>query len=1382
MGARSIAPAVSARPPALERNRAITQRYEIREEIGRGGVAVVYRAVDRTSGREVALKGMREFDDPSRAQRAMEFFEREFHVLSQLSHPNVVEAYDYEVSPGGAFYTMELLVGDDLQATAPVPYGPACAWMADVCSALCLIHSRRLLHRDISPRNVLRVGDMTAKLIDFGALSPMGPNRAIVGTPPFCPPEVLNREALDARADLYSLGTTLYYLLTGRHAYPARSFRHLRKLWRTPPATPSRLGPQVPATLDALVMELIQLDPSERPDSAAEVMQRLTSIAGLPAREQLTASAAYLVTPTLVGRERLLSAFRTRLGRARQRRGRALAIAAVPGLGRTRALEACALEAKLAGATVLRADRLDAEQGDYGVARALCQQLLEVHPKRARVLAAPHSGLLSTIIPELAPKADPSTERLPERAQLQGALRDLMLAMGNHEPLALIIDDVDQIDEPSTALLALLASVANKHAITLLTSCKQNDPEVMTPGLRMLLEHSKAIGLEPLSAAECRALLGSVFGTPAHLELVATHLHRVSAGNPRDLMQLAQHLVSRGVARYAVGAWTLPAEIDAADLPDSLANAMAARVAGLSQAAITLARVLALAPTDRWSVDQCHRLVGHASRTTTLASLDELLTAGVVELLGQHYALAQSGWIGPLVADLDAPTKCEAHRRIAAVFEDSSEPFRSAQHLLHAGDHARGLDALVTYALESRALTNTSGDAYQRFLANLPADFEASYRRAIALCEELGRPAADAYALNARLCTALALGPQAWDVLSWLLSTCERDSGLDQLEHADPALDPMERIQRALGAATVRYEQLGPKRAAFAPKVALQELATLMVHGVGIVSSSNDRQRWKRLPVVEALAPLAPGFLIADRLRHSVGERLAGRVLSARAAYDRVLLRLAQPDRAGLQASYFTTARDGVILMRGLIECLLGSEGVSRAASDLEGSNLMGLGPLQLRMLQHLMHGEGMQADVVRSELEQAQVRSNIELRYESPMLVTELIAVALSDDLARLRRLIPHVERWARRADSWRPILHFALGEQRRIAGDFSAAMASHRRGLLETSAGEHLVWPLLAGSHVRCLLRLGRPTDAAETGRRYLAQAEAADIDFLSVYIRLPLAMALAERDEPHTAQEMADSVIAYLRDHGSAGLPLVLSYMVRARVCLKAGNADSFEAAMDSCREFFERCTTRSLTAKYKQMLRDGRNALRDRREGGITVSDFEVDSEAVIAYLTTAFETCQQLGERASLAAKVLADYCKSEELYLYVPAPDGPELAASIGSETPPSDVMDMVSVFLAAEAGDAEDVTATDAPDNDCEPMDVIWELDDGRRYRPTLLGHRSKGGFVITGVAVANATDQPAPNAERLASELSRIGLDTPEGFRTLVATTQLTDLTELA
>src|SRR5215813_3241303 len=184
-------------------------------------MGAVYRVHDQRDGRELALKRL--MLPKGHERTAAELFEREFHTLSELAHPRIIEVYDYGVDAEGAYYTMELLPGQDLRELGKTDWQTACRLLRDVASSLAILHSRKLLHCDVSPRNVRCTADGRAKLLDFGAMAPMGVTRRVLGTPPFIAPEMIQMQALDGRADLYGLGALGYWLLTGRHAYPART-------------------------------------------------------------------------------------------------------------------------------------------------------------------------------------------------------------------------------------------------------------------------------------------------------------------------------------------------------------------------------------------------------------------------------------------------------------------------------------------------------------------------------------------------------------------------------------------------------------------------------------------------------------------------------------------------------------------------------------------------------------------------------------------------------------------------------------------------------------------------------------------------------------------------------------------------------------------------------------------------------------------------------------------------------------------------------------------------------------------------------------------------------------------------------------------------------
>ncbi len=157
--------------------------------------------------------------------------------------------------------------------------------------------------------------------MDFGAMAPIGPSSILIGTPPFTPPEVLGYQPLDARTDIYSLGSTFYYLSTGNAAYPAKAFSQLNDLWQWTPPTPSERVAGIPAELDSLVMSMINLDSLGRPFNAIEVMERLSAIAGIEIDERLVVSKSYLSTPCLVGRENQLGRIEDYIERTREGQG-----------------------------------------------------------------------------------------------------------------------------------------------------------------------------------------------------------------------------------------------------------------------------------------------------------------------------------------------------------------------------------------------------------------------------------------------------------------------------------------------------------------------------------------------------------------------------------------------------------------------------------------------------------------------------------------------------------------------------------------------------------------------------------------------------------------------------------------------------------------------------------------------------------------------------------------------------------------------------------------------------------------------------------------------------------------------------------------------------
>ncbi|HTU62332.1 MAG TPA: serine/threonine-protein kinase, partial [Polyangiales bacterium] len=280
-------------------------RYSVQAPLGKGGAAQIYRVLDTGNDSQLALKQLH----ASAAVKLRQLFELEYRTLASFDHPHTVRVYEFGHDQDGPFYTMELLEGGDLSCVGALSWRTACGYLADTAQALALLHVRSLIHRDVSPRNLWLTPDGRVKLIDFGALSRFGAARLVIGTPPCIPPEALERRDMDQRTDLYALGAVAYYLLTGRHAYPARELSDLQLYWGTTPMLPSqcvqRLGraelEPVPRELDTLVLSLLQRNAQARPSSCGEVLDRLHSLLGQAHDSDVDAALARLTNTGFVG-------------------------------------------------------------------------------------------------------------------------------------------------------------------------------------------------------------------------------------------------------------------------------------------------------------------------------------------------------------------------------------------------------------------------------------------------------------------------------------------------------------------------------------------------------------------------------------------------------------------------------------------------------------------------------------------------------------------------------------------------------------------------------------------------------------------------------------------------------------------------------------------------------------------------------------------------------------------------------------------------------------------------------------------------------------------------------------------------------------------------
>lgn len=257
--------------------------------LGRGGMAVVWRAVDVRLGRPVAVKLL---DPAGLADPALlERFDREARTAARLAHPNIVAVHDVGDDAGQPYLVMELVDGESLAAALagePLPIEQVVSIAGQVCDALAAAHAAGIVHRDIKPANILLDRRGGVKVCDFGIARVLHAGQAAltapattIGTSQYMAPEQANGEPASSRSDLYALGCVLYAMLTGQPPFVGDNpigvmWRHLNE----PPVPVATVRPDVPPGLDRLIRWLLTKNPALRPESADEVRARLAELPG----------------------------------------------------------------------------------------------------------------------------------------------------------------------------------------------------------------------------------------------------------------------------------------------------------------------------------------------------------------------------------------------------------------------------------------------------------------------------------------------------------------------------------------------------------------------------------------------------------------------------------------------------------------------------------------------------------------------------------------------------------------------------------------------------------------------------------------------------------------------------------------------------------------------------------------------------------------------------------------------------------------------------------------------------------------------------------------------------------------------------------------------
>lgn len=1263
----------------------VAGRFRLEAYVSKGGVGAVYRARDESSGRSVALKRM--LPHAAASERLRTLFQREFHTLARLKHPRIIEVYDYGTEGRVPYYTMELLDGADLGESAPIPYKKACFYLRDVASSLALLHSRHLLHRDLSARNVRLTSDDRCKLLDFGTMASFGMATEIVGTPPLVAPESMRGTPLDHRTDLYSLGSLAYRILTRRYAYKARQLEDLPELWRTAPPPPSAIAADVPEALDRLVMSMLDLNPILRPRNASEVIDRLTAIGDLaPDPDVVETAQSYFLGSRLVGREQQMERLDKRVKRAVAGTGGTVIIEGNPGVGKTRLMEEAGLQAQLLGALTVRVDAR-AHSGPSGVALALANSLLHTAPQEARRAVEPHVGVLAPLLPTLSGDTT-GTGVTPsvDLAMLQNALHGWFVAMSHHQPLVILVDDLPRVDESSGALLVALARSAPDLPL-LIIGTRRLAGNVSAPrAVQTLLAGARRLRLHRLKREGTGELIESLFGRVPNADKMATWVHDLTTGSPMQTMELAQHLVDSDVVRYTGGMWVLPIEIATQKLPKNLAATMHARAAALPEDIRALAEALSVR-RGVLPLELCVALSGQEDDEAVFGQVDELAARGVLVSAAGGYAFAQDALRETLLAELGDARRSTLHLRLAeALLEssrlDASTKLEAGWNLMRAGQSTRGADMLADAV---RNLT-PRGDAIS---ASIPA-----LETALEVFEREGRPPRDCAYLRLTL------------VASYNRAACRRyaKSTFDEMAHS-AGIGFMRVLQPLLGRrvgmtagvllASLRYALTPVAKRHMPPIAAIGQMyrCAFAILTVATATMQMDllREVLKDLMRFSTVPRIGE---ITQRMFEAAFLTMQGRPNRARTAALRARELLKGGPVDGMDDSTFRALQGGAFITHGMTEAMssIRSEATLAVAEDLEKLTATQIdegevsldgyltapelerAALQVRLVHHTLRGESDAAAELRHTLEVKALQSGMFWQFDIWRLLLEMTAAGRSGDLTTMRRNIEQLRSLPGESSELAPIIaQYQLALMNGL-GKYKEHL-SHEEKVLAGAfvPGEATGWDNRLDSLADSLIRTGSASRAIKVLTEALTTPfDDRDPESVSVMLlQTRLALAKAADGDPRGAQGLLDDLV---RRSESSDHPMLrgLIHEAGARIAWQRNDQDLFEAHVQHMRHWYTLTHNPALLSRGQRvasLFRQQAVPAPSTADGPIEVIT-RVSTKRALEGVDALMADCRDADERATRALHLIIEQAAGTAGHLYLLKRDRLRLAASFEADEP----------------------------------------------------------------------------------------------------------------
>jgi tetratricopeptide (TPR) repeat protein len=704
-------------------------RYQVNKFLGAGGKKKVYLAHDTLLDRDVAFALIKteKLDDASRVRVI-----REARAMGRLGdHPNIVAIYDMGDHEGQPYIVIPVMPGGDVEGLIDkatehrLPIEQAVGIAKAICRGLEYAHGKGIIHRDIKPGNVWLSADGTAKIGDFGLalavdLSRLTQPGMMVGTVTYMPPEQAMGGKVTAKADLYSLGSMLYEMVTGRPPFVGDdSIAIIGQHINTPPVSPTWHRADLPPALETLILQLLEKDPEKRPESAAVVLQALEAIEAGKIKEPLREVPAEnpLYRRVFVGREPELKQLQSAFDGAISGQGALMMVTGEPGIGKTALCEQLSTYVTLRGGRTLVGHCYEAGSLSLpylAFVEALRSYVLTREVKDLREElgsgASDVARIISEIRERLKLKLRPQKDPEEERYRLLQAVTSFLSNAAAVQPMLVVLEDLHDADKGTLDMLTHVSR--NLAGARLLIVGTYRDVEVdrshplsaALAELRRVSTYGRVL-LRGLNADEVRRMVESITRESIPWGL-AEAVHRQTEGNPLFVQEVVRYLAEEGLIARKEGQWRptrdTPLEMS---IPEGLRDVIGKRLSLLTpecnqllSVASVIGREFALETLKAVAGIDEDIFVNALKEAVRLSVLEERSQRGLVRYRFTHAFFRQT-----LYDEIIAPQRLKLHRQVAHALETlyakrlKEHAAELAEHFSHSTDPA-DLAKAVSYA------------------------------------------------------------------------------------------------------------------------------------------------------------------------------------------------------------------------------------------------------------------------------------------------------------------------------------------------------------------------------------------------------------------------------------------------------------------------------------------------------------------------------------------------------------------------------------------------------------------------------------------------------------------------------------------------------------